>query len=73
MKLYPKSSMTVDGIKFLLGEGIGFSEGEEWKRKRRAISKLFNYDLIISNIPKICEIVDKNLDKMEEQYKTGKN
>ena len=44
-----------------------------WRRKRRAISKLFNYDLIKANIPEICSIVDKNLDKFESTHKTSEN
>lgn len=45
-----------EGIKMSFGEGIFFSEKDAWKRKRKIISKSFNYDLLIKNIPIISEI-----------------
>jgi hypothetical protein len=52
------SSPTVSSLKSLLGKGLLFSEGEEWKMKRKIMSHVFNYDFIkskISLISKICQ------------------
>jgi cytochrome P450 len=46
-----------------------FSEGENWKNKRRIISKVFNFDLIKANIPKINAICDRWLDEFDQTYK----
>lgn len=41
-----------------LGHGIMFSEGITWKRKRKIISKAFNYDLLTKNAKVISEIAE---------------
>lgn len=41
------------GLKVVLGAGLIFSEGETWKKKRKIMSKVFNFDLIKENIPKM--------------------
>ncbi len=46
--------MMVTGTKVALGNGMMFSEGEEWKKKRKLLSKVFNFDLLKENIPKIA-------------------
>ena len=56
-----------------MGEGLIFSEGEKWRKKRMTISKLFTFELLKANIPKISEICDKVLDEMEAENKTGEN
>lgn len=45
--------MLFSGIKAVIGEGIAFSEGDIWKNKRKLLSKVFNFDLIKENIPKM--------------------
>lgn len=40
----------------ILGKGLVFSEGDEWKRKRRILSKFFTFEFITSKIPEIYEI-----------------
>ena len=54
----------------VMGDGLAFSEGENWKRKRKIMSKVFNFDLIKKNIPKICQIFDKNYEKFDKKYAT---
>jgi cytochrome P450 len=49
----------VNGSKAAIGEGLVFSEGDNWKKKRKILSKVFNFDLIQENIPKISEICDR--------------
>ena len=57
--------MVVTGIKAALGEGLVFSEGEMWKRKRKLLSKVFNFDLIKEKIPKIVEICNRCYDRFD--------
>jgi cytochrome P450 len=45
--------MMVEGTKAAFGKGLLFSEGDIWKKKRKLLSKVFNFDLIQENIPKI--------------------
>jgi cytochrome P450 len=63
--------MMVEGTKSAFGEGIVFSEGDIWKKKRKLLSKVFNFDLIQENIPKISEICDRCLNDFDEGNKTG--
>jgi len=63
--IYPKYNILISGIIELVGEGIAFSEGDTWKHKRRVISNVFNFDLLKSNIPKICDICDKKITALE--------
>jgi cytochrome P450 len=64
--IYPKISITFKGITSLLGEGLVFSEGNTWKVHRKVISKLFTFDMLLDNIPKISEICDRVLDSFEK-------
>lgn len=41
------------------------SEGDAWKKKKKILSKIFQHDFIISQIPVICGIVDKNFQELE--------
>lgn len=50
----------VANVKRALGNGIAFSEGDEWKRKRKIINKVFNFNFIISNIPKMIRLCNEN-------------
>jgi cytochrome P450 len=49
----------------VLGEGIVLSEGETWKNKRKLLSKVFNFDLIKENIPKIIDICKRCYDDFD--------
>lgn len=37
------------------------------------MSKLFNFELIIKNIPEICALCDKYFDYFDERSKVGEN
>lgn len=52
------NSPFVLSLKYLIGNGLVFSENEEWKTKRRIMSSVFNYDFIKSKIPLIAKICD---------------
>jgi cytochrome P450 len=51
--IYPKLELIVAGTRAVAGEGLVFSEGDLWKNKRKLLSKVFNFDLVKENIPKI--------------------
>ena len=42
----------------VMGNGLAMSEKENWKRKRRILSSVFNYDFISSMSPRIAEIFE---------------
>lgn len=52
-------------LKSLIGEGLLFSEGNEWKRKKKIMSNVFNFDFIKSKIQNIFEISHEILDSIE--------
>lgn len=64
----------MNSIRFIMGNGLVFSEGNEWKMKRKIMSTVFNYDFIKSKIPIISKITKEVLDKVEETSENkGKN
>lgn len=44
------------GLSQVTGKGLLFSEGVEWKNKKRIMSSVFNFDFIKSKIKTITEI-----------------
>lgn len=68
---YEKVKSFVSNLKRIIGGGILLSEGEIWKDKRKVMNKIFNYDFITDNIPKIERIIDQALDKLEERETKG--
>lgn len=53
---YPKQKIVVDAFSRLTGRGLPFSEGENWKRKRNILNKIFNFDFVKSQTYKISEV-----------------
>lgn len=57
------------GIFLMITEkGIVMAEDQEWKKRKKILSKVFNYDFITSQIPNISVIADKVLDQFEEKF-----
>lgn len=50
----------------ILGKGLLFSEGAEWKSKKRIMSGVFNYDFIKSKIRTIASIVEEKINEIEQ-------
>ena len=46
----------VDIFSRLAGIGLPFSEGQNWKRKRTILNKIFNFDFVKSQVFKINEV-----------------
>ena len=55
-------------LTFIWGNGLAFSEGESWKRKRKIMSKVFNFELLTKNTDKICSVFDKYYDLFDKKY-----
>lgn len=55
-------------MSFIVGNGLIFSEGESWKRKRKIMSKVFNFELLTKNTDKICSVFDKYYDLFDKKY-----
>ena len=71
--IYHKMTFNFGGMTDLLGQGLIFSEGDVWRRKRKIFSKLFTHQLITTNIPFISELVDQVLDQWEGEHQTKEN
>jgi len=54
----------MSSIHSLVGNGLLFSEGEEWKNKRRIMSSVFNYDFIKSKIRAIVNICEEKIEEL---------
>ena len=48
--------------------GLVFLEKDEWKHHRKVLSKVFNFDFIISEVPNMSIIADKIFDEFEQKY-----
>jgi len=65
---FPKVELIIQNTRRILGDGIAFSEGNAWKRKRQVITAVFNYDFLTLNIPKIAKTFDIEAQRMEDEY-----
>jgi hypothetical protein len=50
---YPKLKAIISPLKMLFGPGVGFSEGNIWKRKRILLNRIFNFDFLKIQTPNI--------------------
>ena len=64
---YEKLSFLISNLQRSLGHGIAFSEGEEWKKKRKIMNSLFNYDFIKSTIPIMILSCNKAFEEAEKK------
>lgn len=63
---YAKYDFGIAALKRLIGkDSLLMAEGDEWKSRRKILSSVFNYDFIISQIPKIHQITKDTLNKYE--------
>ena len=65
LSYYTKTVETKDLFKKVGGQGLIFSEGEEWKMKRKVLTEVFNFDFLKQLAPQIAEMADRAYDKME--------
>lgn len=48
------------------GNGLPFSEGADWKRKRTILSKVFNFDFVQAQAHKIADACDEAISYLEK-------
>ena len=51
----------INSLKNMIGNGLAFSEGEEWKIKRKIMTHVFNYDFIKSKVGLIAKITQEKI------------
>ena len=51
-----------------IGNGLLFAEGEEWKKKKKILTNVFNHDFIVNLIPQIEEICESSMKNIEDKY-----
>ena len=51
------------------GRAITNVEDNEWKHRRKLLSKVFNYDFIVAHIPMMITIADKVFDDLNQEAK----
>ena len=44
---------------------MAFSEGDDWKKKRRIISSVFHFDFLNSLVPKMNEMIDERFQQLD--------
>ena len=54
LSFYAKMKFFKDILKRGTGEGLLFSEGDQWKMKRKVLTEVFNFEFIKSLAPKIA-------------------
>lgn len=59
---YPKFDVMILTLRYSLGEGLALSEGEDWKVRKKVLSKVFTFDLVKGNIPMMASICDRWLE-----------
>ena len=64
-----KSGGLVVEIGKLIGNGLFFAEGDEWKKKKKILTSVFNFNFIKNQTPKIIRICDEAMDYIEKKHK----
>ena len=64
--VYKKHSIA-NGLKMIMGEGLILSDGDSWKRKRKLISSVFNYDLLKQEVGLVHNIIVEFLNKIDDR------
>ncbi|EAR91702.1 cytochrome P450 family monooxygenase (macronuclear) [Tetrahymena thermophila SB210] len=55
-KAYQKTTLLIDNIIRLVGQGIIFSEGPQWKKNRNVLSGVFHFEQLSKRVPSIEKI-----------------
>ena len=66
--IFEKTPIFVKILGEAIGNGILFAEGEEWKKKKKILANVFNYDFIVDLIPQINQICESSMNEMEKKY-----
>jgi cytochrome P450 len=52
----------------IIKPGLVTAEGQEWRNRKKVLSKVFNYEFIVSQIPEMVAIADRTFADFEEAY-----
>ena len=63
-RYYRKFELLISGLRSMVGTGLTFSVGDEWKIKRRITTKMLNFNYISSLVPKVQTITDSKADEL---------
>lgn len=66
---YVKNEAFSKGFKLVLKEGIVFSEGLVWKKKRKMLAQIFTFDMVKENIGNICRTCDEAFELFDKKFK----
>jgi cytochrome P450 len=64
---YNKFEPIIANLRRVVGSGIAFSEGNEWKKKRKVISNVFHFEFLHSLIPKMIKTLDEYFEEFDER------
>jgi hypothetical protein len=62
----PKIQVSMKLLNHAIGDGLAFIEGENWKDRRKILSKAFSFELLKDMVPLISKICDQNYNKLAE-------
>ena len=62
---YVKFEPLVGNLRRVVGSGLAFSEGDDWKKKRRIVCNVFHFDFLNSLVPKMNEVVDYTFQELD--------
>jgi cytochrome P450 len=68
---YNKFEPIIANLRRVVGSGIAFSEGNEWKKKRKVISNVFHFEFLHSLIPKMIKTLDEYFEEFDENGEKG--
>lgn len=64
---FPKTRSVVSVFTKLAGNGLTFSEGQVWRRKRNILNKIFNFEFLKSLTNNIAHICDETIEEYEKK------
>ena len=63
--MYVKNADFVGPMRRIITSGLVFSEGDIWKKKRKLLNRLFNFDMVKGLTNKLEEICDDSLTEVD--------
>ena len=63
--LFQKSQFFIDSFFSIIGIGLPFAEGEDWKKGKKILGKCFQFDNIKKSVERISAIVDAQFSKID--------
>ena len=65
---FPKVRMLILPLtRTTFGGSLVFGEGKHWAKQRKILNQVFNFDLVLGIIPKMCEVCDNSFSQLVSQ------